>query len=319
MNGEQWLGIELRHLAALAAVARERSFRGAAASLGYVPSAISSQIASLERAVGARLVERSRGPGPVRLTEPGELLLAHAESILARLHAAQADLGGYVDGAAAVAIRAGITQSVGVRILPALMQRYSARWPGVQLLPRESTSDLELYALVESGELDVGFCELPAPDGPFETFELLTDPYVFVVRADSALAREGRPARIDDLAGAPLISYSQCRGMKRIEATLESRGIEPNVVFRSDVNATVQSLVAAGVGSAIVPRLAVDEADRRTAVVELGRSVALPPRVLAAVWHRDRAHVPALRDFVELAQEVARGLERAEPALVRTA
>ncbi|HEY6052950.1 MAG TPA: LysR family transcriptional regulator, partial [Gaiellaceae bacterium] len=85
MNGEQWLGIELRHLAALAAVARERSFRGAAASLGYVPSAISSQIASLERAVGVRLVERQRGSGRVRLTEPGELLLAHAESILARL------------------------------------------------------------------------------------------------------------------------------------------------------------------------------------------------------------------------------------------
>ena len=318
MNGEQWLGIELRHLAALAAVARERSFRGAAASLGYVPSAISSQIASLERAVGVRLVERQRGPGRVRLTEPGELLLAHAESILARLQAAQADLGSFVDGDAAV-LRAGITQSVGVRILPGLMQRFSARHPGVQLLPRESTSDLELYGLVESGELDVGFCELPAPDGPFETFELLTDPYVFVVRCDSPLAREGRPARIDDLAGAPLISYSQCRGMKRIEATLESRGIEPNVVFRSDVNATVQALVAAGVGSAIMPRLTVDEADARTAVVELGRSIALPPRVLAAAWHRDRAHTPALREFVELAREVARAIEHAEPALVRSA
>ncbi|MGZ4388762.1 MAG: LysR family transcriptional regulator, partial [Gaiellaceae bacterium] len=293
MNGEQWLGIELRHLAALAAVARERSFRGAAASLGYVPSAISSQIASLERAVGVRLVERQRGPGRVRLTEPGELLLAHAESILARLQAAQADMSGFVDGEAAV-LRAGITQSVGVRILPGLMQRFSERHPGVQLLPRESTSDLELYGLVESGELDVGFCELPAPDGPFETFELLTDPYVLLVRADSSLARERRPARIDDLAGTPLISYSQCRGMKRIEATLESRGIEPNVVFRSDVNATVQALVAAGVGSAIMPRLTVDEADACTVVVELGRSIALPPRVLAAAWHRDRAHTPAL-------------------------
>jgi DNA-binding transcriptional LysR family regulator len=318
MNGEQWLGIELRHLAALAAVARERSFRGAATSLGYVPSAISSQIAALERAVGARLVERSRGPSRVRLTEAGELLLAHTETILARLHAAQADMGTLLEGEA-VTVRAGITQSVGVRILPELMQRFAARRPGVQLLPRESTSDLELYELVERGELDVGFVELPAPDGPFETFELLTDPYVFVVRSDSPLAREGRPARIDDLAGAPLISYSQCRGMKRIEATLESRGIEPNVVFRSDVNATVQALVAAGVGSAIVPRLAVDEADPRTKVVELGRSVALPPRVLAAAWHSDRAHTPALREFVALAQEVSRGLERGEPALARSA
>src|SRR5581483_5366544 len=109
MNGEQWLGIELRHLAALVAVARERSFRGAAARLGYVPSAISSQIAALERAVGTRLVERSRGPSRVRLTDAGELLLTHAESILSRLKAAQADLGEHVDGAAST-LRVGITQ-----------------------------------------------------------------------------------------------------------------------------------------------------------------------------------------------------------------
>src|SRR4051794_24392531 len=117
MNGEQWLGIELRHLAALVTVARERSFRGAAARLGYVPSAISGQIATLERVVGTRLVERTRGPGRVRLTPAGELLLAHAESILSRLQAAQADVGDFLEGAHAT-LRVGITQSVGVRILP---------------------------------------------------------------------------------------------------------------------------------------------------------------------------------------------------------
>ncbi|HEY3184942.1 MAG TPA: LysR family transcriptional regulator, partial [Gaiellaceae bacterium] len=75
MANDQWLGIELRHLAALEAVAREGSFRRAATSLGYVQSAISQQIAALEKAVGQRLVERSRGGGPLRLTEVGELVL----------------------------------------------------------------------------------------------------------------------------------------------------------------------------------------------------------------------------------------------------
>jgi DNA-binding transcriptional LysR family regulator len=305
MHGEQWLGIELRHLAALVAVARERSFRGAAASLGYVPSAISGQIAALERAVGTRLVERSRGPSRVGLTPAGELLLAHAESILSRLQAAQADLGGFLDRGRGE-LRVGITQSIGVRILPSLMQRYSERWPEVQLRPREAAGDLELYEGVERGELELAFVELPVPDGPFEAFELLTDPFVLLVRADDPLA--GRRAEAGDLGGRPLIGYSVCRGMRRVEATLEARGAEPQVVVRSDVNATVQALVAAGVGSAIVPRLAVDETDERTAVVEFGRSLTVPPRTLALAWHADRAHLPAVREFVDLAQQVAREL-----------
>jgi DNA-binding transcriptional LysR family regulator len=218
MSGEQWLGIELRHLAALVAVARERSFRGAAARLGYVPSAISGQIATLERAVGARLVERSRGPSRVGLTPAGELLLAHAESIMSRLQAAQADMGDLLGGVHAT-LRAGITQSVGVRILPTLMQRYSDRWPDVQLLPLEAAGDLELYEGVERGELDLAFVELPLPDGPFETFELMTDPYVLLVRSDDPLAA-GVRAEVEDVAALRLIGYSLCRGMRRVEATL---------------------------------------------------------------------------------------------------
>ena len=75
VSRDSWLGIELRHFAALAAVAEERSFRRAADRLGYVQSAISRQIAYLEQLTGERLIERSQGPKPVELTEAGELLL----------------------------------------------------------------------------------------------------------------------------------------------------------------------------------------------------------------------------------------------------
>ncbi len=87
-----WPGVELRHLAALEAVAREGSFRGAGARLGYAQPAISQQIAALEAVVGTRLVERRRGRGVVALTEAGELLLAHACEIGVRLRAARAEL-----------------------------------------------------------------------------------------------------------------------------------------------------------------------------------------------------------------------------------
>ncbi len=78
MKPDAFLGIELRHLAALEAVATEGSFGRAALKLGYTQSAISQQIATLERLVGERLVERPGGPRPVTLTEAGAILLRHA-------------------------------------------------------------------------------------------------------------------------------------------------------------------------------------------------------------------------------------------------
>ena len=140
MEPDRWLGVELRHLIALEAVAREGSFGRAAISLGYTQSAVSQQIATLERIVGERLLERPGGPRPVSLTEAGELLLRHAEAIVARLAAAQADLAALSDGAAG-RLRVGIYQSVGERVLPELMRRFRASWPRVEIRLSESASD----------------------------------------------------------------------------------------------------------------------------------------------------------------------------------
>src|SRR4029079_13052473 len=91
-QADQWLGVEVRHFAALDAVAREGSFGRAAESLGYTQSAISQQIATLEKIVGETLVERPGGPRAVSLTDAGELLLRHAEAIVARIDATRADI-----------------------------------------------------------------------------------------------------------------------------------------------------------------------------------------------------------------------------------
>jgi DNA-binding transcriptional LysR family regulator len=297
-----WLGIELRHLAALEAVAREGSFRRAATSLGYVQSAISQQIASLERAVGRRLVERSRGNSRVELTEAGELVLRHAGAILARLKAAQADVAALATGQAGV-LRVGITQSVGVRILPLLMRSFAAEWPDVRLRPTEAPADLPLYDAVERGDVELSFVELPVPAGPFDVFELMADPYVLVVRRDSRLAQSD--VTLADLTG-PLIGHTECRGLARVEAQLRARGIEPEFAFRSDVNATIQALVGAGLGAAVLPVLAVDPTDPLTTMRELP---GIPPRVLAIVRHRDRYHSTAAEAFVAAAQAVCAGLQ----------
>src|SRR5947199_5609423 len=151
MRSDSWLGVELRHFLALEAVAREGSFGRAANALGYTQSAVSQQVATLERIVGHRLVDRPGGPKPVSLTDAGRLLLTHADAITARVAAAQADLTALTEGQAG-SLRVGVYQSVGQRILPELMRRYLDAWPQVKVTLTESADDEELLALVERGE-----------------------------------------------------------------------------------------------------------------------------------------------------------------------
>ena len=274
MEPDRWLGIELRHFLALEAVAREGSFGKAAAALGYTQSAVSQQIAALERIVGQRLVERPGGPKPVSLTEAGRLLLTHADAIAARVAAAQADLEALGKGEAG-SLRVGVFQSVGQRILPELMRRYLHGWPEVEVALTESADDEELLALVERGELDLTFADLPLVEGPFEWVELLRDPYVLVVAAGSPLTEREKAPTLREIAELDLISHKHCRTVKRLEPMF-GRPLE--YVFRSDHNQTVQALVAAGVGSALVPRLTMDPEDDSTEMFELPK---LPARVIA--------------------------------------
>jgi DNA-binding transcriptional LysR family regulator len=303
---DRWLGIELRHFLALEAVAHEGSFGRAAASLGYTQSAVSQQIAALERIVGHRLVERPGGPRPVSLTEAGRLLLTHADAIAARVAAAQADLTALADGEAGE-LRVGVFQSVGQRILPAVMRRFLESWPKVKLALNESADDLELLDLVERGELDLTFSDLPLVEGPFESVELVRDPYVLVVPAGSELARRDTPPTIREIAELDLIGHKHCRTLAHVEAS-SRRPL--HFVFRSDHNQTVQALVSSGVGSALVPRLTMDPEDETTTLIGLPK---VAPRLIAIAWHRDRYRTPAAQAFVETAQEVCAELEL-EPA-----
>ena len=298
---QSWLGLELRHLIALKAIAETGTFGRAAERLGYTQSAISQQIAMLERIVGQRLIERPGGPRPVSLTEAGQLLLRHADAIAARLQAAQADLAA-LDAGDAGPLRIGTYQSVGARVLPELLREFSTDWPQVGITLQESADDRDLLILVERGDLDLSFVVLPLDPGPFESVELFRDPYVLVVPAGSPLVDRERPPSLRELVEHPLISYRTCRTTQRVEDRLRHVGREPNIVFRSDDNGTVQGLVKAGVGIAIVPRLTVDESDPAIEVVDLGERV--PPRLIGIAWHRGRRRTAAADAFVELARRI---------------
>src|SRR5262245_48803758 len=239
MDSDRWLGLDLRHLVALTTIADEGSFGRAAEKLGYTQSAISQQMAALERIVGLRLVERPGGPRPVSLTEAGEVLLRHADAIQARLLAAKADMKALEAGDAG-RLRIGTFQSVGARILPTLLREFSDKHGGVEVLLRESSDESELLEMVERGELDLTFWTLPCPPGPYESVELLRDPYVLVVPAGSPLGGLKRPPTLKEISLHPIIGFNQCSAMDEVEGRLAATGRVPNVVFRSDNNVIVQ-------------------------------------------------------------------------------
>jgi len=299
-----WLGVEIRHLAALEAVTRTGSFGGAGRELGYTQSAVSQQVAQLERLVGQRLLDRPGGPRPVEITPAGELLLRHADAIVARLDAAHADMEAMREGGAA-AIRVGVYQSVGVRLLPVLLRRFRASWPDVTVAFREETDSAELLRQLEHGDLDLTFADLPLVEGPFEFEEILRDPYVLLVSARSVLARRKKAPPLRDLVGIPMIGW---RTWPEPERFLRGRLPGLNVVFRTDDNGTLAALVGEELGIALVPQLVVNPLN--TSVVALPLESPVPPRTVALAWHRDRHRSDANQAFVELARVLGADYER---------
>lgn len=170
----------------------------------------------------------------------------------------------------------------------------------------ELTDGADLNDAVVRGALDIAFTDgTPVP--PLEGVSLMLDPYVLLVPAGSALAEDAADVpSLAEIAGLDLVSYRCCQHTQAIEAGLAARGTPLNVIFRSDDNATVQGMVSAGMGAALVPLLAVDEADGGVALIDMREH--LPPREILIVRHRERHLSRAGEAFVQVARAHVRGL-----------
>lgn len=292
----------MRHLAALEAVVATGSFAAAGQRLGYSQPAISQQIAVLERAAGMSLLDRPGGRRPVTPTDAGERLLRHARRAAAAMRAAASDLRALAEGEAGT-LRVGTFQSVGVRILPRVMRLYVERRPGIEVRLAESGFD-DLFQRLAAGELELAFVS-GTIDAAADHLEVLVDPYVLLAPTDSDQARAGRPIGLRELARLPLVAYSKPE--EGGEAHLRAKGLEPQIVFRSDEGGLVQGLVGAGIGYALVPLLAVDRSDPDVTVLDVQ---GVPPREIALAWHADRTLSPAATAFVDVVADVAAELRR---------
>jgi DNA-binding transcriptional LysR family regulator len=306
---DHWVGLELRHLVALRAIADEGSFKGAARVLGYTPSAISQQIATLERIVGAQVIAREHGRKALGPTGAGQILLDHMNAIEARLSAARTDIDALVQGKVGP-LRIGTFESVGTRLLPDIIGRFGVDYPLVRVEVEDATLDLELLRSLERGAFDLVFANLPLPPGPFDATVVLHDPWVLVAQVDAARELASRPLDAFDLAELHLVCFRSPRAIEPALSPLRSLGVDLDVVFQSDYNEVVQGFAAAGLGVALMPRLAVNQQEERTAMVELGDLV--PVRQVAIVCRAEGERSDAVDAFVSIAADVGSRLEDSE-------
>ena len=241
--------LDVKRLRVLREVAAKGSFSAATESLDYTQSAVSQQIAALEREAGIKLVERSaRG---VRLTEAGRALVRHAEVILARLADAEAELEA-IAGLRGGRLRLVSFPTAGATIMPRAIAAFRERHPFVEvsLEPAEPPEALEC---LRAGECDIALTIdapfLGDPDDGAERIHLLDDPMYVVLPRDHPAARKPQ-VRLEDLASEPWIGGSStgCPDVAILFRACQTAGFDPRIVFHSDDYLAMQGFVAAGMG-----------------------------------------------------------------------
>ena len=277
--------LDVRRMRVLREVASRGSIAAAANALSFTPSAVSQQIATLEREAGVALVER--GPRSIRLTEAGRALVEHTDALLARLQTAEAEIQA-IAGLRRGTLRVASFPTAYATILPPAITEFRRRYPGVELTLTEA-DPLVAFTRLKAGELELAlvyeydFVPLPSDDA-LELVHLLDDPINVVLPRDHPAARKAA-VRLDDLAGESWITStarSSCHAF--VARACNAAGFEPDVTMESDDHGVWQGLVAAGVGVALASELSLSTLHpgvvvRPVAPTPLGRRIFAAHRV----------------------------------------
>jgi DNA-binding transcriptional LysR family regulator len=295
-----WAGVEHRHLASLAAVARTRSFRGAARALGYSQSALSQQISQLERLVGATVANRRRGSSAVTLTVAGEAVLRRAQPILAVHHAAQADMAAFADGG--TRLRVGVAEHLGTGLLGATLAAFLQRNPAARVEVVHRIDGARLLDELAHGRLDAVLGDPPREDDPALGTELLTPEELVVLAPPSwSVVRRADASIAALLSNLPMAVDATDPDTARVLDDLRAGGVTLSAVTRVEGAgaAALRTLVAAGTTAALVPAGAVEPGD--PTVVALPLDGLVGPRAVGVMWQARRRHAPLVEAFVEAA------------------
>jgi DNA-binding transcriptional LysR family regulator len=288
--------MEIRQLRYFERVVHHRHFTRAADDLHVAQSALSRQVRRLESELGIELLRRTTRS--VQPTEAGELVATRARRIIAETEALRGEideLRGLVRGRIAV----GALLFGGELDIPALLARFSSTFPAVELGLREGSAQRMIEGLADGG-LDLAFAlESEPPDG-LERLELSTEELVVVVGPRHALAGHG-PLPLGALTGHPLIAFHRGSTTREVvDRALAGAGVEAKIAVEANDLAFVRSLVARGIGVAVLPRSFAELPGPRVSIRPLAPALAL--RVVLW-WRRDQHLSPAARAFVDFTWE----------------
>jgi LysR family hydrogen peroxide-inducible transcriptional activator len=288
--------MELHQLRYFVAVAETGSFTRAAEREGVTQPTLSEQIMRLEnidKGIGRRLFDRLGRK--VVLTDAGQVLLAHAQSILAAVGEAERAVRDSGEGGR---LRIGAIPTIAPFLLPASIVRFRKEHPAVQLQLKEDLTG-RLLTDVVAGELDIGLMALPIRDDRLHVEKLFAEPLVMALPAKHRLAAKAE-VKLADVVEEPFILLDDvhCFG-DQVLSFCRRGGLEPRVVCRGEQIVTLLAMVAAGQGVSVVPEMAA-LADTAKSCVYRPLGKPIPTRTLCAVWHKQRYRPASLRSFVEV-------------------
>lgn len=287
-------GLNLDHLRLFAQVIELGSFSAAAERGGVTQPAVSLQVRQLERRFGLKLVERvGRRAGP---TAAGLELLTHIRVIDAALAQAEQAMTAHASQVSG-RIRLGTGATACTYLLPPVLAQLRRRFPALDIVASTGNTADMLRGL-ESNTLDMGLVTLPAPGRMFQVTPLMEDEFVaiFPARDSASIPIQVTPQA---LAPWPLVLFEPgARTRRLVDDWFEAAGVAAKPFMELGSTEAMKEIVAAGLGCAVLPELAVSGAGHRDALAVH----ALTPRLsreLAIVMRRDKPLSRGLRHLQE--------------------
>ena len=290
--------MELRHLTYFIAVAERLNFSRAAEQLHVAQPAISQQIRALEQELGIALFDRISKR--VTLTEAGLALLPHARQILNAVESAKTEIrerGSLKRGTVSL----GAPPTVSAHILPTQITAFEQKYFGLDVMLRESGTET-LLEMIKQGTLDLAIVSIDVLPSSVEATPFLEETHVLAVGAKHRLCKR-KSINISDLAEESFIMFPQGYKLREVtQLACRAAGFEPKVALDGGSMQSALHFVAAGLGVAIVPELALTDTHDICAIRIADQSLQ---RTLGIVWRKGAHLSPAARAMREfLMQQV---------------